>query len=153
MEPIKTDIVVVGAGPGGYAAAFYAAYKGKKVMLVEREKRLGGVCLNYGRIPSKALLHATHSMRDMEHSTARGVAFSKPKVDLDKLRGWKNSVIAKLTQGLAGLAERRGVEVMQGRGYFEDSRTLRVETSKGQKFVNFWIRARCASRRRKARSS
>ncbi|HKA31922.1 MAG TPA: dihydrolipoyl dehydrogenase [Candidatus Binatia bacterium] len=137
MEPIKTDIVVVGGGPGGYAAAFYAADKGKKVMLVEREKRLGGVCLNYGCIPSKALLHATHSMRDMEHSTARGVAFSKPKVDLDKLRGWKNAVIAKLTQGLAGLAERRGVEVMQGRGYFEDSRTLRVETSKGQKFVNY----------------
>jgi len=137
MEPIKTDIVVVGGGPGGYAAAFYAADKGKKVMLVEREKRLGGVCLNYGCIPSKALLHATHSMRDMEHSTARGVAFSKPKVDLDKLRGWKNSVIEKLTQGLAGLAERRGVEVMQGRGYFEDSRTLRVETSKGQKFVNY----------------
>ena len=137
MEPIKTDIVVVGAGPGGYAAAFYAADKGKKVILVEREKRLGGVCLNAGCIPSKALLHATHSMRDMEHSTARGVAFSKPKVDLDKLRGWKNSVIAKLTQGLAGLGERRGVEVMQGRGYFEDSRTLRVETSKGQKFVNY----------------
>jgi dihydrolipoamide dehydrogenase len=137
MEPIKTDIVVVGGGPGGYAAAFYAADKGKKVILVEREKRLGGACLNYGCIPSKALLHATHSMRDMEHSTARGVAFSKPKVDLDKLRGWKNSVIAKLTQGLAGLAERRGVEVMQGRGYFEDSRTLRVETSKGQKFVNY----------------
>ncbi len=137
MEPIKTDIVVVGAGPGGYAAAFYAADKGKKVILVEREKRLGGVCLNAGCIPSKALLHATHSMRDMEHSTERGVAFSKPKIDLDKLRGWKNSVIAKLTQGLAGLAERRGVEVMQGRGYFEDSRTLRVETSKGQKFVNY----------------
>lgn len=137
MEPIKTDIVVVGGGPGGYAAAFYAADKGKKVTLVEREKRLGGVCLNYGCIPSKALLHATHSMRDMEHSTARGVAFTKPKVDLDKLRGWKNAVIDKLTQGLAGLAERRGVEVMQGRGYFEDSRTLRVETSKGQKFVNY----------------
>ncbi|HEY1269627.1 MAG TPA: dihydrolipoyl dehydrogenase, partial [Candidatus Binatia bacterium] len=137
MEPIKTDIVVVGAGPGGYAAAFYAADKGKKVILVEREKRLGGVCLNAGCIPSKALLHATHSMRDIEHSTARGVVFSKPKVDLDKLRGWKNSVITKLTQGLAGLAERRGVEVMQGRGYFEDSRTLRVETSKGQKFVSY----------------
>ncbi|HEY1267937.1 MAG TPA: dihydrolipoyl dehydrogenase [Candidatus Binatia bacterium] len=137
MEPIKTDIVVVGAGPGGYAAAFYAADRGKKVILVEREKRLGGVCLNSGCIPSKALLHATHSMRDMEHSTARGVAFAKPKVDLGKLRGWKNSVIGKLTQGLAGLAERRGVEVMQGRGYFEDSRTLRVETSKGQKFVSY----------------
>src|SRR5262249_24888322 len=124
MEPIKTDIVVLGGGPGGYAAAFYAADEGKKVILVEREKRLGGVCLLCGCIPSKALLHATHSMRDMDHSSARGIAFPRPKVDLDKLRGWKNSVIDKLTQGLAGLAERRSVEVMQGRGHFEDSRTL-----------------------------
>ena len=137
MEPITTDIVVLGGGPGGYAAAFYAADKGKKVMLVEREKRLGGVCLNFGCIPSKALLHATHSMRDMEHSSARGIAFARPKVDLDKLRAWKNSVIEKLTQGLAMLADKRGVEVLQGRGYFEDSQTLRVETAKGQKFVKF----------------
>jgi dihydrolipoyl dehydrogenase len=137
MEPITTDIVVLGGGPGGYAAAFYAADKGKKVMLVEREKRLGGVCLNSGCIPSKALLHATHSMRDMDHSSARGIAFSRPKVDLDKLRSWKNAVIEKLTQGLAMLAEKRGVEVLHARGYFEDSRTLRVETAKGQKFVKF----------------
>ena len=137
MEPIKTDIVVLGGGPGGYAAAFYAADKGKKVILVDREKRLGGVCLLRGCIPSKALLYATHAMRDLEHSSARGIAFTRPKVDLDKLRGWKDGVIDKLTQGLAGLAERRGVEVMQGRGHFEESRTLRVETSKGQKFINY----------------
>ncbi|HTM06872.1 MAG TPA: dihydrolipoyl dehydrogenase [Verrucomicrobiae bacterium] len=137
MEPMSTDIVVVGGGPGGYAAAFYAADKGKKVILVEREKRLGGVCLNYGCIPSKALLHATHFMRDMELSAARGIAFSRPKVELDKLRSWKNAVIDKLTQGLAMLAEKRGVEVFQGRGYFEGSRSLRVETAKGQKFVKY----------------
>ncbi len=137
MEPIKTDIVVVGGGPGGYAAAFYAADKGKKVVLVEREKRLGGVCLNCGCIPSKALLHATHFIRDLEHSKERGISCGQTKVDLDKLRGWKNSVVEKLADGLKGLAEKRGVEFLQGRGHFEDSRTLRVETSKGQKFLSY----------------
>jgi dihydrolipoamide dehydrogenase len=130
-------VVVVGGGPGGHAAAFYAADKGKKVILVEREKRLGGVCLNYGCIPSKALLHATHFMREMENSTARGISFGQPKVNLDKLRSWKNSIVEKLAQGLAGLCEKRGVEFLQGRGHFEDSQSLRVETSKGQKFLSY----------------
>jgi dihydrolipoamide dehydrogenase len=137
MDPIKTDLVVVGGGPGGYAAAFYAADKGKKVILVEREKRLGGVCLNYGCIPSKALLHATELVRETEASGARGIVFGQPKVNLDKLRAWKNSVVEKLAQGLSGLREKRGVELLQGRGHFEDSTTLRVETSKGQKFINY----------------
>src|SRR5258706_1069306 len=137
MEPIKTDIVVVGGGPGGYAAAFYAADKGKKIVIVEPEKPLGGVCLNCGCIPSKALLHATHLTRDLEHSKERGISCGQTKVDLDKLRGWKNSVVEKLADGLKGLAEKRGVEFLQGRGHFEDSRTLRVETSKGQKFLSY----------------
>ena len=86
MDPIKTEIVVVGAGPGGYAAAFYAADLGKKVILIERDKRLGGVCLNRGCIPSKALLHATHQMTSARESAHRGIAFAEPTVDLSKLR-------------------------------------------------------------------
>jgi dihydrolipoamide dehydrogenase len=137
MEPIKAEIVVVGAGPGGYVAAFYAADKGKKVVLVERDKRLGGVCLNAGCIPSKALLHATELIREAEASQARGIGFGAPKIQLDKLRAWKDSVLDKLGQGLNGLSQKRGVQVLQGRGHFEDSQTLRVETSEGQKFVAF----------------
>ncbi len=86
MDPIKTEIVVVGAGPGGYAAAFYAADLGKKVILVEQDKRLGGVCLNRGCIPSKALLHATHMIGEAKESAHRGIAFAEPQVDLAKLR-------------------------------------------------------------------
>lgn len=137
MEPIQTEIVVVGAGPGGYAAAFYAADHGKKVMLVEREPRLGGVCLNRGCIPSKALLHATHQILAARESAHRGISFGEPTVDLAKLRAWKESVLAKLGAGIAQLAKMRNVQVLQGRGYFEDSQTLRVETEQGQRFVRF----------------
>jgi dihydrolipoamide dehydrogenase len=137
MEPLKTEIVVVGAGPGGYAAAFYAADLGKKVMLVERDKRLGGVCLNAGCIPSKALLHATYQLAEARESTHRGITFAPPTVDLAKLRTWKESILVKLGQGVAFLAQKRGVQVMTGRGYFEDSKTLRVETGQGQQFIQF----------------
>ncbi len=137
MESIKTDIVVLGAGPGGYAAAFYAADKGKKVLLVEMDKVLGGVCLNRGCIPSKALLSATQLITAARESEHHGITFGPPKIDLEKLRAWKNSVIAKLSGGVAGLAKMRGVDVLLGRGYFEDSKTLRVETSEGQKFVTY----------------
>lgn len=137
MEPIKTEIVVVGAGPGGYAAAFYAADLGKRVLLVERDERLGGVCLNRGCIPSKALLHATQVIDEAALSEARGVTFGKPTVELDKLRQWKGSVIDKLARGLDGLCSRRGVRRLQGRGHFEDSRTLRVETAEGQQFISY----------------
>jgi dihydrolipoamide dehydrogenase len=137
MEPTKTEIVVVGAGPGGYAAAFYAADLGKKVILVEREKRLGGVCLNRGCIPSKALLNATHSISEARESAHRGIFFEPPKVDVAKLRAWKDSVIQKLSGGVQMLAEKRGVQVIHGRGYFEGSQTLRVEREHGQEFINF----------------
>jgi dihydrolipoyl dehydrogenase len=137
MDPIKTEIVVVGAGPGGYAAAFYAADKGKKVILVEREKRLGGVCLNRGCIPSKALLHATEIISDSRASAEHGIAFDAPRIDLAKLRTWKESVVQKLGQGISLLAQKRGVQVVNGRGYFEDSNTLRVETPEGQSFIAY----------------
>src|SRR5438552_12945496 len=137
MEPIRTEIVVVGAGPGGYAAAFYAADLGKKVILVERDKRLGGVCLNRGCIPSKALLHATHLITAAKESEHRGITFGPPRIDLASLRAWKASVVAKLSGGVAQLAKLRGVEIWNGRGHFEDSHTLRVETEQGQKFVSY----------------
>lgn len=137
MEPIKTEIVVVGAGPGGYAAAFYAADKGKQVILVEQEKRLGGVCLNRGCIPSKAYLHAAKLITEAKESGSRGITFQPPQIDLPKLRAWKESILSKLGQGISGLAQRRGVQVLNGRGRFEDSHTLRVETQEGQKFIRF----------------
>jgi len=137
MDPIKTEVVVVGAGPGGYAAAFYAADLGKKVTLIERETRLGGVCLNRGCIPSKALLYATHQIVNARESAHRGITFAEPKVELEKLRAWKEGVLAKLSGGVATLAKMRGVQVMQGRGYFEGSNKLRVETDKGQQFVEY----------------
>jgi dihydrolipoamide dehydrogenase len=137
MEKIHTQIVVVGGGPGGYAAAFYAADQGKKVILVEEDARLGGVCLNRGCIPSKAYLQATKMMDEARECEHRGISFGTPQVDLAKLRAWKESILVRLSQGLIGLAQRRSVTVMWGRGYFEDSQTLRVETSEGQKFVQF----------------
>src|SRR6267154_4000831 len=137
MESIKTEIVVVGAGPGGYAAAFYAADLGKKVILVERDKRLGGVCLNRGCIPSKALLHAAHTISSTRESEHRGITFGSPTIDVSKLRTWKESILTKLSGGVAQLAKMRGVQVMYGRGYFEDSNTLRVETEQGQQFINY----------------
>lgn len=137
MKSIQTEIVVVGAGPGGYAAAFYAAGKGKKVLLVEQEKRLGGVCMNTGCIPSKTLLHATKLISEAEGSAFRGITFGKPKINLDKMRAWKESIVEKLASGIGSLASKHGVEVLRGRGYFEDSTTLRVETREGQKFVTY----------------
>src|SRR5690348_8586184 len=137
MDPIKTEIVVVGAGPGGYAAAFYAADLGKKVILVERDKVLGGVCLNRGCIPSKALLHAAHSVSAARESERRGISFGSPTIDLAKLRTWKDSILARLTGGITQLAKLRGVQILHGRGYFEDSHTLRVETDQGQQFVHY----------------
>jgi dihydrolipoyl dehydrogenase len=137
MDAIKTEIVIVGAGPGGYAAAFYAADLGKKVILVEREKRLGGVCLNRGCIPSKALLYATHQIVNARESAHRGITFAEPRVDVNKLRAWKESILEKLVGGVATLAKMRGVQVIHGRGYFEGLQTLRVETEQGQQFIKF----------------
>jgi dihydrolipoamide dehydrogenase len=137
MEPIRTEIVVVGAGPGGYAAAFYAADRGKRVVLVEQNSRLGGVCLNAGCIPSKALLHATAIMREAKDSAARGIELGQPTINVDKLRAWKESILEKLGQGIKTLAQKRAVRLIHGRGHFEDSQTLRVETGEGQQFIKY----------------
>src|SRR6266850_4037962 len=118
MDPIKTEIAVLGAGPGGYAAAFYAADKGRKVVLVEQDARLGGVCLNRGCIPSKALLHATKMITEVGESAHRGITFGEAKIEVEKLRAWKNSILEKLAGGIVSLAKARGVEVLYGRGYF-----------------------------------
>jgi dihydrolipoamide dehydrogenase len=137
VNRLTTDVVVVGAGPGGYAAAFYAADRGKKVVLVEQDRRLGGTCLNYGCIPSKALLHVARQITEAEEASNRGLTFQRPAIDLEKLRAWKETILEKLSGGVASLAQRRNVQVLNGRGYFEDSRTLRVETGEGQKYVTF----------------
>lgn len=137
MDPIKTEIVVVGAGPGGYAAAFYAADLGKKVMLIERDQRLGGVCLNRGCIPSKALLHATHQITAAKEAAQRGITFSAPAVDLPKMRAWKEGILSKLGSGITQLAKMRNVTVIQGRAYFEGSQALRIENEQGQQFISY----------------
>ncbi len=137
MEATETELVVLGAGPGGTTAAFHAADRGRKVILVDQDARLGGVCLNVGCIPSKALLHATGVMRSAEESRARGISFGPAQVELAQLRSWKESVLERLGSGIRMLAEKRGVEVWQGRGHFEDSQTLRVENEQGQRFIRF----------------
>jgi dihydrolipoamide dehydrogenase len=127
------DVVVLGAGPGGYTAAFRAADLGLKTVLVERYPRLGGVCLNVGCIPSKTLLHAARVIAEAEEMSAHGISFGKPAIDLDALRTWKESVVAKLTGGLAGLARQRKVEVLTGVGRFAGPNLLAV----GEETVSF----------------
>jgi dihydrolipoamide dehydrogenase len=134
---IECDLVVLGAGPGGYSAAFRAADLGLKTVLVERYATLGGVCLNVGCIPSKALLHAAAIADAARALASHGIAFGEPKLDLDKLRGFKDKVVGKLTGGLAGMAKARKVTVVQGVGSFADANRLNVETKDGPKTVRF----------------
>ncbi|MBM3357925.1 MAG: dihydrolipoyl dehydrogenase [Betaproteobacteria bacterium] len=134
---LHADLAVLGAGPGGYTAAFRAADLGKKVVLVERYPTLGGVCLNVGCIPSKALLHIARVLTEAQEVAHAGIDFGKPKVSLEKLRGWKSGVVGRLTKGLAGLAKQRKVEVVQGRAQFTSPHMLKVETPKGAKTVSF----------------
>ena len=128
-----TQVLVLGAGPGGYTAAFRAADLGLQVTLVERWATLGGVCLNVGCIPSKALLHAAKVIEDAESMAPRGIEFGKPSIDATKLRGWKNSIIKKLTSGLASLAKQRKVTVVRGAGKFASPHVLEVELEGGRK--------------------
>jgi len=134
---IHAGLVVLGSGPGGYTAAFRAADLGQDVVLIERDPTLGGVCLNVGCIPSKALLHAAKLITDAEDMGGHGISFGKPKVDLDKLRDWKDGVIGKLTGGLSGLAKGRKVTVVEGVGAFAAPNLLRVETKDGERMISF----------------
>ncbi len=133
----STQLLVLGSGPGGYTAAFRAADLGMKVTLVERWPTLGGVCLNVGCIPSKALLHAANVIEDAEEMGARGIAFGAPEINLEKLRGWKGSVVKKLTGGLRTLAKQRKVDVIQGVGRFVSANVIEVMGNSGSERIRF----------------
>src|SRR5205807_10015174 len=134
---LECDVLVLGAGPGGYSAAFRAADLGLKTVLIERYPTLGGVCLNVGCIPSKALLHTAAVMDAARGLAEHGVAFGEPRLDLAKLRAFKDKVVGKLTGGLASMAKMRKVSVLQGVGSFLDKNRLQVEGKDGRKTVRF----------------
>lgn len=134
---IQTEVVVIGSGPGGYSAAFRAADLGKKVTLVERYEVIGGVCLNVGCIPSKALLHAARVLAESEEMAAYGIEFGKPKIDIKKLLDWKMSVVNRLTGGLKMLAKQRQVQVVTGVGKFISPQAIAVEGKEGKQIINF----------------
>ncbi|GLX77772.1 dihydrolipoyl dehydrogenase [Thalassotalea insulae] len=134
---IKTQVVVLGAGPGGYSAAFRAADLGLDVVLVESRETLGGVCLNVGCIPSKALLHVAKVIDDAAEMASHGVTFGKPEIDLDKIRGWKESVIGQLTGGLGGMSKARKVKTVTGFGKFTSDKTIEVEGADGKTTITF----------------
>ena len=134
---IHAEVVVLGAGPGGYTAAFRAADLGRQVLLIEKHAALGGVCLNVGCIPSKALLHVAKVITEAEEAAHHGVTFGKAKIDIEKIRAWKEGVVAKLTGGLAGLAKQRKVQVLRGVAKFSSPNSLIVQTAEGEKTVTF----------------
>lgn len=132
-----TELLIIGAGPGGYTAAFRAADLGRKVTLIDARPTLGGVCLNVGCIPSKALLHIARLIDDAAQGAAHGVRFGAPQIDLDAIRGWKEQIVGKLTGGLAGLARRRRITIVQGMARFTGSHEVEVETPDGSRQIRF----------------
>ncbi|WP_345893025.1 dihydrolipoyl dehydrogenase [Roseomonas acroporae] len=134
---LHAEVLVLGAGPGGYSAAFRAADLGKKVVLVERWETLGGVCLNVGCIPSKALLHAAKVVDESQEMGEHGISFGAPAIDIDRLRGWKEGVVKRLTGGLSGLAKQRKVTVVRGTGQFLSLNQVEVQGPEGRKVVSF----------------
>lgn len=136
-DEIHTEVLVLGAGPGGYTAAFRAADLGKKTLLVERYATLGGVCLNVGCIPSKALLHSAKVISEAREAAAFGIDFGRPRIDLDKLRIWKDKIVGQLTGGLRGLAKQRKIEVLQGEGNFLGPNRLQITGPDGERIVSF----------------
>jgi dihydrolipoamide dehydrogenase len=137
MNVVQTQVLVLGSGPGGYSAAFRAADLGLEVLLVEKYQDLGGVCLNVGCIPSKALLHTAKLIDDAEKSSGHGLTFAKPKIDLTKINTWKQSVVSKLTSGVAGMAKGRNVEVINGNGRFVSPTSLEVSNDDSVTLINF----------------
>ena len=134
---VNVQVAVLGAGPGGYTAAFRAADLGLQVALIDRGETLGGVCLNVGCIPSKALLHVARVLAESEELRASGVSFARPDIDVDELRGWKERVVGRLTGGLAGLARQRKVQVIRGDGRLTGPNVITVKTDDGQTTVGF----------------
>lgn len=134
---IKTQVVVLGAGPAGYSAAFRCADLGLETVIVERYNTLGGVCLNVGCIPSKALLHVAKVIEEAKALAEHGIVFGEPKTDIDKIRTWKEKVITQLTGGLAGMAKGRKVKVVNGLGKLTGANTLEVEGENGKTVINF----------------
>ncbi len=137
VADIRTQVVVLGAGPGGYTAAFRAADLGKQVVLIERYTSLGGVCLNVGCIPSKALLHTAEVINEVAELEEMGVRYTAPKIDLDKMRAGKDKVVGKLTGGLGALAKQRKVQVVTGVGKFSDPKHIEVQTADGLTRIEF----------------
>ena len=137
LETIQTDIVIIGGGPGGYTAAFRAADLGKQVVLIEKFSNLGGVCLNVGCIPSKALLHTAQVLDETKEMGIQGIEFAKPSIDSKKLKDWKDGVVKKLTGGLSMLAKQRKVTVIQGYANFTSANSLEIATENGQQTINF----------------
>lgn len=136
-KEIKTQVVVLGAGPAGYSAAFRCADLGLETVLVERFSTLGGVCLNVGCIPSKALLHVAKVIEEAKALAAHGIVFGEPSTDVEKIRGWKEKVISQLTGGLAGMAKQRKVQVVNGYGKFSGPNTIIVAGEEGEVTINF----------------
>ncbi len=136
-KSIHSEIVVMGAGPGGYAAAFRAADLGKKVLLIDKDPTLGGVCLNRGCIPSKALLHISKVMDEASHLSSMGVTYGKPDIDLDAIRAHKDKIVAQLNGGIAQIAKARKVESIRGTATFKSNSELKVETEDSDISVSF----------------
>ena len=126
MPNASTQLVVIGAGPGGYAAAFYAADRGLQVTLVDPEQNPGGVCLYRGCIPSKALLHVANVLTEAAHAEAWGISFGKPKIEIDKVRGFKDNVVKQLTSGVGQVGRMRKITYVQGLAEFRDAGTLTI---------------------------
>lgn len=134
--PNKTQLAIIGAGPGGYTAAFLAADKGMEVTLIDTHKNPGGVCLYYGCIPSKALLHVAKLLEETKHAHKWGIKYNEPEIDLDQLRSFKEGVVSKLTGGTGQLVKQRKINFIHGRAQFTGSNSLAVQKVEEEKKIS-----------------